>query len=156
MMNANEIIYYESVDKKIAVTDQYVYVFRGKYKIEDLQSGQGVLMKPDQTLNIAIAIIGIVCIILGKLRAGQLSQIFDLNVFFNATNYFDLTGLVLILITLLMTLPQTEQYAIRLKHRNGNQVDIILKDKKYYREIREIDRAIKQSIRYAEFKRKIS
>ena len=153
----SEISYYESVDSKITVTDQYIRVFGIIYNLEDLKSGQGVLIKPDQTVNIAIALVGIVCILLGKIRAGQLSEAFnDISLFFSASNYFDLTGLVLILIALLITLPQTEQYAIRLTHLNGNQVDIILSEKKYYQEIREIDRAIKQAIRYAEYNRNIT
>lgn len=151
----SEIIYYESVDSKIAVTDQYIHMFRETYKIEDLQSGKGVKLKPDQTINLAIALVGILCIILGKIRAGQLSEIIDLNVLFSASNYFDLTGLFFILIVLLMTLPQNDQFAIRIVHKNGREINILLREKKYYQEIPEIEQAINQAIRYAEYRRKI-
>lgn len=152
----SSIVYYESSDGNISITDTEIYLFGMTYNIEDLKSGVALVEKPDQTINLAFALLGIVCIILGKLRAGDLLQIVDLNVLFNAANYFDLTGLILILIALLITLPQDKLYYIQVLLNNGNKTKIILTEKKYYTDIVEIDQAIKQALRFKEYKQNIS
>lgn len=152
----SEIVYYKSEDAKIIVTDRYIRIFEVTYKIEHIRSGEAFVGKPDQTLNFALALIGIFCIILGKVRSGQLNQLLDIHVLFSASNYFDLIGLVFILITLLITLPQSERYAIKLKFKSGKQKVIMLIEKKHFIEISIINKAIKQAIRYSDFKTKIS
>ncbi len=152
----SEIIYYESEDGQIMVTDQMLRIFYRCYRIDDLKSGEAFVSKPDQTVNLAFAFVGIFCIMLGKIRAGQLSQMVDMNIFFSATNYFELTGLILILIALLMALPQNEQFTIKLKFVSGRNKTIILKEKQNYLEIQEINKAINQAIRYAEYRRHLT
>jgi hypothetical protein len=148
----SEIIYYESEDREITVADDVIRIFHMNFKVAELKSGEALIGKPDQTVNIAFAVVGIFCILLGKIRAGQLSEIVDVNVLFSATNYFDLAGLILILIALLMTLPQKEHYAIRLIFKNGKKKNIILEDKQQNLNISSINKAINQAIRYHEYR----
>ncbi|MCT8138377.1 hypothetical protein H1D32_11815 [Anaerobacillus sp. CMMVII] len=148
----SEIIYYKSENGRIAVADDYIRISHMKFKIDELTSGEALIGRPDQSINIALAVIGVFCILLGKIRAGQLSQIIDVNVLFSAVNYFDLTGLVIILLALLMTLPQKEHYAMQLRFKNGRKKNIVLKDFQDKLEISEINKAIKQAIRYATYR----
>jgi hypothetical protein len=148
----SEIIYYESDDKKIKIADEFIRVHHRKYQINELKRGEALIGKPDQTVNLAFAIVGIFCILLGKIRAGQFTQVIDVNVLFSASNYFDLAGLILILIALLITLPQKEHYALQLTFKNGKKKNIILKDRQDQLDIREINKAIKQAIRYANYR----
>ncbi|QOY35491.2 DUF6232 family protein [Anaerobacillus isosaccharinicus] len=150
-----QIFYYKSDDGKISISDEVICIFHMKFKIDELKSGEALIGKPDQTLNLALALVGIFCILLGKIRSGQLSQIIDANVLFSASNYFDLAGLIIILIALLITLPQKEQYALQLMFKNGRKKNIILKDNHDVLEIGEINKAIKQAIRYAEYRGKM-
>lgn len=149
------IVYYQSKDGNIIVADDYIRIFHMTFKVDDIKSGEALIGKPDQTINLAFAFVGIFCILLGKIRAGQLLQIIDVNVLFSATNYFELTGLGLILISLLMTLPEKKEYALQFCFKNGKKKNILLKDKEQFLDISEINQAIKQAIRYAEFRGQI-
>lgn len=146
----SEIIYYESEDRTITIADDFIKVAHMSFQVEELTRGEAYVGKPDQTVNLAFALVGIFCIVLGKIRSGQLAQIVDMNVLFTASNYFDLAGLILILIALLITLPQKESYGIRFTFKNGRKKSVILKDNRI--EIMEINKAIEQALRFAKYR----
>ncbi len=148
----SDIIYYESEDGKIVVADDFIQIAHTTFKVDEVKNGEAYVGKPDQTVNMALAVLGIFCIFLGKVRAGQLTNFADINVWFMASNYFDLAGLIVILITLLITLPQKEYYALQFHLKNGNKKHVILQDKQHYLQIHEINSAIQQALRYANYR----
>ncbi|RXJ04332.1 hypothetical protein DS745_02810 [Anaerobacillus alkaliphilus] len=149
----SDVIYFESEDGKIVVADDFVQIAHVTVKVNDLMSGEAYVGKPDQTINMALALVGIFCIFLGKIREGQLTDLIDINVLFTASNYFDLAGLIILLVTLLITLPQKEYYALQFRLKDGNKKRVILKDKQHYVNILEINKAINQALRYADYRR---
>lgn len=156
MFVMSEVKYYESSDSQIIITDRQFQIFRSIFTIDDIASGGAFAKKRDQTLPVAFAIVGITCILLGKIRAGEITQIADIEVLFQATNYFELTGFILALVALLMALPQKDEYYIEIQLRDGGQRRFLLIEKKYFQEVKEIDQAIIQALRFANYRRVIS
>ncbi|WP_096199737.1 hypothetical protein [Bacillus sp. FJAT-45350] len=148
----SEVELYTSSSTDLTITNQELNYFGKVIPFQNVQNVTCTQMKADYTIFSCLALIGLIITCLGKLRAGLvISDLIIFDHYLQLYNLWDSTGAFFLMISAYIFLLTKDRYLIDIKMKNGETMNIPLTKKVDQYSIENIEKSIKQAMRYTKF-----